>query len=718
MIPSKSKCFTGGNPFLVSEVIADMQAGRPPSRDPIHARIAALSSVETMAMEAAAVLGLEVSYSAWARLIDLPPLTLAQVADRLVAHGLLQSAADGYVFAHEIIRATVYDALPVRRRRRLHHAAAESLAALDANNWRARAFHLDRAGTAEEAARAYRRAGKQDQARFAFGEARAAFEQALHLSANFPTPECLETLFDLAQICDNTGDRARQSSALNAALHDAQQLENDGDVIRALLGLGRLAAVIGAVTEAEQRLNEALAMAERHSDHSLQFDATFYSGDLAARRGQLAEARTHFEQARQHAQLLGDSRREGRALRGLGIVARLSGDLPHALTLTEQALALQTSSGDLFGASVTQTNLLATLYELGAYDRLLTLADNALALKKKLGDRHGAAIVRHTQGLAASALGDFDFARDRLKAALQDFEAVQDRRTAGLARNVLGLVAESEGRLEEARQDFEVALASAQAVRATAEAAYAQHDLGALLLRLTDAQAAIPLLEAARAKWRESSNDLLRLKSEAFLGLARLQLNERSAAQELAEEHWLAFQRGDIHGEQPQGWLWAMHQLLSQLQRSERASAVLHAAYAEVQRQSEAITDDRLRRQFFSQVPLNRSIIEAHDRFTRTQRRLRVKLVGADVPLGRRLSDRDYVTIEWSIAAPDDDALADPIERRRHILKRLIAEARSANAAPTDADLARALGVSRRTIMRDIAALNQSGMQLPTRRRK
>jgi hypothetical protein len=100
------------------------------------------------------------------------------------------------------------------------------------------------------------------------------------------------------------------------------------------------------------------------------------------------------------------------------------------------------------------------------------------------------------------------------------------------------------------------------------------------------------------------------------------------------------------------------------------------------------------------------------------QRRFTITLVRADVPLGRKLTDRDCVTIEWTIAAPEDDALTDPIDRRRHILSRLIAEARSAGAAPTDDDLARALDVSRRTILRDIDALAQSGVKLPTRRRK
>jgi DNA-binding SARP family transcriptional activator len=709
---------TGGNPFYVMQTLITLNEGGVLDKQPVLTRAAALPATAQTALAAASILGDKIPFREWAATCELPPAELAAATEQLIVHGFLQIDESGYVFAHDLIQAMSYDQIDPGQRQQLHRRAAQAAREFDPANAHGLAFHLDRAGEFEEAARCYRTAGAQDLARFAFAEAQTAFERALQLSPPASTPERIETLFDLAQIGDSTGDRARQAAALHAALRDAEQLEDDGYVIRARLGLGRLSAVTGEVDAAEQYLNAALTLAEHHSDRALQFDASFYSGDLAARRGRLAEARTCFEQARQHAHALGDSRREARALRGLGIAARLSGDLPQSLTLTEQALALQKTAGDQFGASVTMTNLLATLYELGAYDRLLALADESLALKEKLGDRHGAAIVRHQHGLAAYALGDFDLARQRLIVALQDFEAVQDRRSAGLARNVLGLVAESEDCLEEARQDFEAALASAEAVSATSEAAYAQHDLGALLLRLNDPQTAMQSLEAARAKWRDLGNDLLRYKSEAYLGLALLATGDRSAVRELAEENWQAFQRGGLGGEQPQAWLWALQQLLKQLGQHEQAIAVLRAAYAELQRQGEAITASHLRQQFFNRVPLNRAIVEAYDHLNQLQRRLSVTLVRIDVPLGRRLTDRDYVTIEWTIAAPEDDALTDPIDRRRHILSRLIAEARSANAAPTDDDLARALDVSRRTILRDIAALSRSGVILPTRRRK
>ena len=74
--------------------------------------------------------------------------------------------------------------------------------------------------------------------------------------------------------------------------------------------------------------------------------------------------------------------------------------------------------------------------------------------------------------------------------------------------------------------------------------------------------------------------------------------------------------------------------------------------------------------------------------------------------------------VDWTISAPEDETLADKTERRRHRLRRLLQEAESQNAAPTDDDLARALGVSRRTILRDMQDLAQEISRPPTRKRK
>jgi len=709
---------SGGNPFFVAEVLAQLSAGGQPRRASILARAAGLPPAARAALDAAAVSGLSVPYPVWARMVALPPLKLAQAADQLAARGLLQPTGAGYDFAHDLIREAVYQALPAARRRRLHRAAARGLAACDPDNQRARAFHLDQAGARRDAAAAYQLAGLADQARFAFAEARAAFERALELLPAAAQRERVETLLALAQACGVLGERPRQQAAIEAALRDAHRLADGPLLIRALLQAGRFAAQTSQLRQAADRYGEALDLARRTGDSLQEMESTFSLGDLAARQGHHREAQARFQQVLAQARGLGDQGRAARALRGLGMVARRSGQAAEAVTWFEQALAVQQAIGDRIGESITRVNLLSSFYDLSAWDRLIALADETLALCEALGRRESLVLVRHLQGLALCALGDVRAARGRLADALAMYAALGDQVAAGLTRNALGLAAEAEGDLAGAQREYESALASAEAAGATTEAAYARHDLGALLFQLGQPAAAVPLLEAARAKWRELGNELLRLKSEAILGLAWLESGHRTGAQTLAQEHWAAFRRGGLTGEQPQAWLWALSRLLSALDQPERAAAVLRGAYAELGRQGQAIASAQLRRQFFMAVPLNRAILEAHARLTGAQPRISVQLVRQTAPLGRPLDEADYIPIEWTVAAPDDDFVTRPDERRRHILQRLLAEAQAQGAAPTDDDLARALGVSRRTIERDMAALQAAGHSLPTRRRR
>ncbi len=121
------------------------------------------------------------------------------------------------------------------------------------------------------------------------------------------------------------------------------------------------------------------------------------------------------------------------------------------------------------------------------------------------------------------------------------------------------------------------------------------------------------------------------------------------------------------------------------------------------------------RQRFQSEVPINRLIREA---LKEHAQQIQVRLARMDVPLGRELAEEDFVEVTWTLSTPVDDRFRKKADRRRHILKRLAAEAEVQNAAPTDQDLADALGVSTRTIERDMAALHSQGHRLPTRRRK
>ena len=66
------------------------------------------------------------------------------------------------------------------------------------------------------------------------------------------------------------------------------------------------------------------------------------------------------------------------------------------------------------------------------------------------------------------------------------------------------------------------------------------------------------------------------------------------------------------------------------------------------------VSPDRAR--FLAQLPLNQQIQAA---LAVWQKQVTVQLVRADVPLGRKRTPADYVTVTWTISALEDEAIAD-----------------------------------------------------------
>jgi biotin operon repressor len=118
-------------------------------------------------------------------------------------------------------------------------------------------------------------------------------------------------------------------------------------------------------------------------------------------------------------------------------------------------------------------------------------------------------------------------------------------------------------------------------------------------------------------------------------------------------------------------------------------------------------------------VAAHREIVAAYEALQASPRtqQVTVRLPRANAPQGRSLHDDEYVPVTWTVEAREDTTIQDKTERRRHHLLRLLGEAWEQGAIPRDQDLADALGVSLRTVRRDITALRAQGHNLPTRRR-
>ena len=136
---------SGGNPFLIEEIVAatgcregspsDLLAARLPwsLEEAVRSQLEGLTTPERRVLEAAAVCGPTTRFEALARAADMPEDDLLEVLRRLVDANLLVEADDDrFSFRHTLVSDEVERQLLGRERRLLHTRALEALRTLPA----------------------------------------------------------------------------------------------------------------------------------------------------------------------------------------------------------------------------------------------------------------------------------------------------------------------------------------------------------------------------------------------------------------------------------------------------------------------------------------------------------------------------------------------------------------------------------------------------------
>jgi DNA-binding SARP family transcriptional activator/predicted ATPase len=395
---------TEGVPFLLVEYLralgpdADREWSLPPAaRDVLRARVAGTGEVARQVLAAAAVIGRSFDVETVRAASGRGDEETVTAIEELLRRGLVREGAAAYDFAHERLRALVYEETSLARRRLLHARAASSGPAA------AVARHLALAGRDDEATRAYAQAAADARRVYANAEALDHLQSALALGHP---------------------DRA----ALQAAIGDLETLRGD---YGAALAAYRAAAANAPSGELEHRLGQVhhrrgeWPLAERHFRAALEattepaararivadLSLTAQDGGDGERAAALAA------DALELAEQAGDPRALGQAHNLLGMLEASLDHLARSLALAEQV-------GDPQGRMAALNNLALAHRGQGELDRALELTDQALALCTELGDRHREAALRNNRADLLHAGGRPEEAMDELKRAVTIFAEI------------------------------------------------------------------------------------------------------------------------------------------------------------------------------------------------------------------------------------------------------------------------------------------------------
>jgi DNA-binding CsgD family transcriptional regulator len=168
---------TGGNPFLVSEVLDAGVADIPASaRDAVLARVARLSTEARETLEAAAIIGMRVEVDVLERASGA---THAAIDECLTAGALVSDGAS-FRFRHEIARRALEASIAAHRLADLHRRIFVALVATGCTDDARLAHHADGAGDGDAVVHHAVRAGRRAAELAAHREAAVQYRRALH----------------------------------------------------------------------------------------------------------------------------------------------------------------------------------------------------------------------------------------------------------------------------------------------------------------------------------------------------------------------------------------------------------------------------------------------------------------------------------------------------------------------------------------------------------
>lgn len=342
---------TGGNPFYVSEVLAEVAAGGsgvPATvRHAVLARAAHLGPEARRLLDAAAVVPgraeAPLVRAMAAHLTPTPTVTGNELGECLEA-GILVGDRDAVIFRHEIARQVIEEALPPDRRIGLHRAALTVLAAGDPSDPARLSYHAEAAGDGAAVLRHAPEAARRAAASGAHRAAAAEYARALGHAAGLPAPQRAGLLAAFAAEAHLSGRPEAAADALGEAraIHrEAGDSAAEGAVLllqcRVLGSLGRIDGSLDAARAAVDVFESLPPALGRARAYAARAAVAGVAGDPDARQW-LARAIDLAEQLDDRATL-------AYALDTLGVLELAGGDLAGRRTL-ERSRALAVAAGD------------------------------------------------------------------------------------------------------------------------------------------------------------------------------------------------------------------------------------------------------------------------------------------------------------------------------------------------------------------------------------
>ncbi|TMH66470.1 MAG: tetratricopeptide repeat protein, partial [Betaproteobacteria bacterium] len=176
---------------------------------------------------------------------------------------------------------------------------------------------------------------------------------------------------------------------------------------RALAAAGMLEYFMGRYREAEEHMQESLAIAREIGDKERVGAALTLLGHVVLMQDPAA-ARDYYEEALALGRELGDKRRLANVLNGLAVLYQSQGDLDRAQALYEETLAIDRERREPEGLALDLVNIATVSIQRGSADRVPEMLLEALEIADKAGFKRSVLIVLFHSIALATLLGEWE----------------------------------------------------------------------------------------------------------------------------------------------------------------------------------------------------------------------------------------------------------------------------------------------------------------------
>ncbi len=546
--------------------------------------------------------------------------------------------------------------------------------------------------------------------------------------------------------------RLRQENKIPLEALTPQLLTDPQQQIERERRYGQMLAALGDYSGALERFDLALTLARGRKDRRAEAailcatgESIYWNGDSLASVPILEQA---IELSHQTQDLATQAQAEATLSAALSDLSRHQ----EALLAADRALVCYRSLGDRVGEADVLAAIGAVLCEQGELSKAEAGYAQALSIQREVGYRYAEARTLINWGAVAYMQGKVGDALEHFEAASQIGREIGSERAWNYAEtNIAAVISTYIGDLPRGRRAVEEVIALqrsqenkpllGQALGIQAQFDYLAGELAAAREHLNEALA--EMAASAESPWLLAQIHQARAQAHLRLGQYREASEDIEAALAYCETHGFSdFTPGFFTtkaqilraqnqigpaGDAIQAGVAALtpglfqaylvhfehYQVLQASGRPAEAGAALAEAVRALTEMLDTLSpkDQQASR---NQIPEHRAILAAwaENQAIQTQ----TTLPRADAPLGRPLSADEQIAVTWTVETPQDRAIRSKGKRRRQQIVRLLHEAQSQNALPAYHHLAEALGVSQRTILRDMAALNQAGIDLPPTR--